>query len=102
MGPARPSANSAISCIVDPATSLPIEFSGPGVAPRDSAVMARLAVYLRPLLRAAHVASRVRTARSSNIGAPDRAREQHQLNIASKPVVIPDPIARRSFINVVR
>ena len=49
--PCKSSANAAISCIVAPATSLPIEFSGPGVSPRDSAEIARMPVYFKPLVR---------------------------------------------------
>ena len=39
--PCRSSAKAAMSCMVAPATSLPMEFSGPGVSPRDRAEMAR-------------------------------------------------------------
>ena len=46
--PCRSSANIAISCSVLPATSLPIEFSGPGVSPLERAEMARMPVYFSP------------------------------------------------------
>src|SRR6185437_3443825 len=39
--PSRSIAHIAMSCSIEPATSLPIEFSGPGRSPRDSAEIAR-------------------------------------------------------------
>src|SRR5438128_8085188 len=47
--PCRSSAYIATSWTIDPATSLPMEFSGPGRSPFDSAEIARMLVYLRPL-----------------------------------------------------
>ena len=51
-----------MSCIIEPATSLPIEFSGPGRSPFDSAEIARMLVYFSPLARTAQLASFERTA----------------------------------------
>ena len=51
--PCRSRANMASSCMAAPATSLPMEFSGPGVWPLDRAVMARMPVYFSPLCRTA-------------------------------------------------
>ena len=63
--PCKSTAKAAISCIIEPATSLPMEFSGPGVSPRDKDEMARREVYFSPLVLAAQVASLERTIRSS-------------------------------------
>ena len=49
-------------CSLEPLTSLPIEDSGPGVSPRDSAVMVRKCEYLRPWLDTYQSASLSRTA----------------------------------------
>ena len=47
--PCRSSAYIATSCTIEPATSLPMEFSGPGRSPFDSAEVARMLVYRSPL-----------------------------------------------------
>jgi len=44
----RSIANEAISCALGALTSLPMEFSGPGVSPRESAVMVRKRVRRTP------------------------------------------------------
>jgi hypothetical protein len=41
-------AKEAISCALGAFTSLPMEFSGPGVSPRESAVMVRKRVRRTP------------------------------------------------------
>ena len=41
LAPCRSMAYIAMSCSIDPATSLPMEFSGPGRSPFESAEIAR-------------------------------------------------------------
>src|SRR6201985_2314230 len=47
--PCRSIAYIATSCTIEPATSLPIEFSGPGRSPLESAEIVRMLVYFSPL-----------------------------------------------------
>ena len=91
----------ATSCIIEPATSLPIEFSGPGRSPFDSAEIARMLVYFSPLAFTAQFASFERTLRSSIARPFSSIRLLQNSNSSGKPVETPAPIDMRSFISVV-
>ena len=84
-----------------PATSLPIEFSGPGRSPFDSAEIARKLVYFSPEARTAQCASFERTARSSIARPSSSIRLLQNSNSSGKPVATLAPIDIRSFISVV-
>ena len=88
--------------MVAPATSLPMEFSGPGVSPLDRAVMARMPVYFSPDCFTASWARRERTEASSTAGRPSISASRQYSNSSGKPVDMPEPMDRRSFIRVVR
>ncbi len=64
----RSMAKAAMSCAWAAATSLPIEFSGPGVSPRESAVITRKRVQRRPCRLTYQSASRSRTPASASAG----------------------------------
>src|SRR3982075_1973749 len=99
--PSRSIAYIAMSCSIEPATSLPIEFSGPGRSPFDSAEIARMLVYFNPLALTAQLASLERTLRSSIARPSSSIRLLHSSNSSGKPVATPAPIDIRSFISVV-
>src|SRR5450759_4150638 len=86
---------------MEPATSLPIEFSGPGRSPFDSAEIARRLVYFSPLARTAQLASFERTPRSSIARPSSSIRLLQNSNSSGKPVATLAPIDIRSFISVV-
>ena len=91
----------AISCSLPALTTLAIEASGPGVWPRDSAVMLRKRVYFSPSLRTYQSARRSRIAVLSRAGSPSTSsvRASASRSAASGPGA--SPTARRSFISVV-
>src|SRR6202022_288367 len=99
--PSRSMAYIAMSCSIEPATSLPMEFSGPGRSPFDSAEIARMLGYFSPLARTAQLASFERTLRPSMAGPSSSIRLLQNSNNSGKPVATPAPIDMRSFINVV-
>src|SRR3984893_4661119 len=99
--PSRSIAYIAMSCSIEPATSLPIEFSGPGRSPLDSAEIARYLVYFSPLAFTAQLASFERVARSSMASPSSVIRLEQKSNISGKPVASRAPIDIRSFISVV-
>jgi len=68
---------------------LPIEFSGPGRSPFDSAEMARKLVYFSPLAFTAQVASFERTLRSSIASPSSSLRLLQNSNSSGKPVATP-------------
>ena len=82
-------------------TSLWIEFSGPGVWPRDSAVMVRKRVNFSPCVRAYQSAMRSRTAPLRIAGAPSSISERLSSTRSSTSGRCASPTARRSFISVV-
>src|SRR4030081_3950303 len=78
-----------------------MEFSGPGRSPFDSAEIARMLVYFKPLAFTAQLASFERTLRSSIAGPFSSIRLVQNSNNSGKPVETPAPIDIRSFISVV-
>src|SRR6202022_612833 len=89
--PSRSIAYIAMSCSIEPATSLPIEFSGPGRSPLDSAEIARMLVYFSPLARTAQLASLERTLGSSIARPSSSIRLLQNSNNSGKPVETPAP-----------
>src|SRR5471030_935096 len=85
-----------MSCSIEPATSLPIEFSGPGRSPLESAEIARWLVYFRPLFFTAQLASFERVAGSSIARPSSVIRLLQKSKISENPVASREPIDMRS------
>src|SRR3954462_13444597 len=90
-----------MSWTIDPATSLPMEFSGPGRSPFDSAEIARKLVYFRPLAFTAQCESFERTPGSSMAGPSSRIKSLQNTNSQGNQVPAPAPLDMGSFISVV-
>ncbi len=97
----RSSAKDAMSWSLLALTTFAMEVSGPGVSPRESAVMVRKCVYRRPCWRTYQSASLSRTAAFSIAGPSGISMARASANISSKSGPDTSPTARRSFISVV-
>ena len=98
--PIRSRPNEAMSCSFEAATTLPIEASGPGSRPRDSAVIVRNRVYFRPCVWTSQVARRSRTAGFSIAACPSTSSARAIAIRSSTSGPSTSLAARRSFCSV--